>query len=395
VCERLAELREAVAGYAARFDPSLLTGADAAQVIKDAAAIENMVATIKALAATWVADTGVWRYSGDRSAAHHLARASGTSVGAAVEAIDTARRLDTLPDVAARARVGDLSAAQTSAIAGAAAADPRAASRLLEQSQRASLAELREECARVKAAAQPDLEQRRARIHQQRCLRSYTDSDGAWNMRVRNNPEVGAQIMAALAPIVDRLFCAARAEGRREPLEAYAADALAELAAGGDGERGGRGVGVKLIARADLTALLRGYPIEGETVELVGYGPVAVSAIRDLIDTGDPFLAAIATKGQAVVGVAHLGRRPTALQQTALEWLYPACAVEGCAAQAHLEIDHRVDWADTHFTLLELLDRLCKHHHYLKTHEGWALVEGNGKRAFVPPDDPRHPRKQA
>lgn len=53
--------------------------------------------------------------------------------------------------------------------------------------------------------------------------------------------------------------------------------------------------------------------------ELAGFGPVAASAVRDLMDTGDPFLSAVVTKGEAVVGVAHLGRRPTAHQQTALE----------------------------------------------------------------------------
>jgi hypothetical protein len=62
-----------------------------------------------------------------------------------------------------------------------------------------------------------------------------------------------------------------------------------------------------------------------------------------------------------------------------------------------LEFDHREDWSKTHFTLLDLSDRPCTHHHFLKTHEGWAFVEGTGKRPFVPPDDPRHPRnaKQA
>jgi hypothetical protein len=126
-----------------------------------------------------------------------------------------------------------------------------------------------------------------------------------------------------------------------------------------------------------------------ETCELVGFGPVAVSAIRDMIDSGDPFLAAVATKGQPIVGVAHLGRRATARQQTALEWLYPACAVEGCPAQAFLEIDHREEWAHTHVTVFDLLDRLCSRHHALKTNDGWALIHGTGKRPFVPPDDPR------
>jgi hypothetical protein len=57
-----------------------------------------------------------------------------------------------------------------------------------------------------------------------------------------------------------------------------------------------------------------------------------------------------------------------------------------------LEVDHRDDWAKTRRTIFDLLDRLCRHHHDLKTRDNWALVDGRGKRAFVPPDDRRHPR---
>ena len=91
-------------------------------------------------------------------------------------------------------------------------------------------------------------------------------------------------------------------------------------------------------------------------------------------------------------GVAHLGRRPTAYQRSALQWMYPSCAAPGCADQIHLENDHREDWAKTHFTAFDLMDRLCRFHHRLKTNEGWGLVDGTGKRDFVPPDDLRHPR---
>jgi len=144
--------------------------------------------------------------------------------------------------------------------------------------------------------------------------------------------------------------------------------------------------------RVDLPALLRGRVADGEVCELAGFGPVAVSAVRDLIDTADPFLAAVVTRGQQVVGVAHLGRRPNAHRQTALEWLYPTCAVQGCSASTWLENNHRVDWARSHLTVLDLLDRLCSHHHDGKSLDGWALVDGRGTRAFVPPDHPRHPR---
>ncbi len=57
-----------------------------------------------------------------------------------------------------------------------------------------------------------------------------------------------------------------------------------------------------------------------------------------------------------------------------------------------MQIDHRLDWAESRITVFDLLDRLCVHHHAFKTHDGWALVEGKGKRAFVAPDDPRPPR---
>ena len=317
----------------------------------------------------------------------------GSSVAQAVEAIETGRRLGQLPVVDAAARAGALSGQPTSVLAGGAALDPAAGRRLVQAGWESSLGELRTECARTRAAAAPDLEARRRVIHRGRYLRSYTDAEGAWNLRVRDNPEVGAEVMAALEPLRDRLFRAARREGRREPLEAYAADALAELATGGTKPETRSGSArAKVIVRVDLPALLRGHPVEGEVCEVAGLGPVAVSAVRDLLDSGDPFLAAVVTKGERVVGVAHLGWRPNARQQTALEWLSPGCTVKGCPSVALLETDHRLDWARSHLTVLDLLDRLCTHHHDLKTRANWALAPGTGKRDFVPPHDPRHPR---
>ncbi len=419
MCRRLGELREAMGDYASRFDAALISASDAARAVEEASAIEKMAATVKALAAARVARTDVWRRGGDRSAAHELARKTGTSVGQAAQALETGKRLDALPETAAAARRGELSPQQAAAITDAAGADPSAEADLLDQAKHGSLQELKDQCARTRAAAAGDHEARRRRIHDSRYLRTYSDSEGAWNLHMRDNPEAGADIMAALEPMRDRLFRQARAEGRREPLEAYAADALAELAREGSGqeatsqpgaaepasgttEPGPDGPGpykptkksstnTKILVRVDLEALLRGYPGEGELCELVGYGPVAISAIADMIRTGDPFLAAVATKGKEVLGVAHLGRRPTAHQQSALEWLYPTCAVESCSALGRLQVDHRLDWAQSHVTLFDLLDRLCAHHHHMKTHEGWALVDGSGKRAFVAPDDPRHP----
>ncbi|MGH9031380.1 MAG: DUF222 domain-containing protein [Acidimicrobiia bacterium] len=386
---RLSELRSAMKRYATRFDPALVSPRDAERVVEDAAAIEKMAATVKSLAAARVAETELWKRSGERSAAHDLAHKTGTSVGQAKEALETGRRLQDLPATAEAARRGQLSPQQASAIADAAGADPDAEQALLDTARSGSLRDLRDQCARTKANA-CDSEARRRRIHEQRCLRTWNDADGAGHLHLSDNPEAVAEIMARVTPIRDELAAKARAHGRPERLEAHAADALRHVACGIATAKSKPAA--KILARVDLSALLRGYPVGDETCELAGYGPVAVSALRDLVDTGDPFLAAIVTKGTDIVGVAHLGRRPTAHQRSALEWLYPTCAASGCNNLTFLEFDHRDDWSKTHRTVFDLLDRLCRHHHDRKTRDGWALVEGRGTRAFVPPEDPRHPR---
>ena len=219
---------------------------------------------------------------------------------------------------------------------------------------------------------------------------------------------------AAIEGYARAVFDRARLEGRREPQGAYAFDALAEIckrataAATGDdtssepsGEestapkgRVRKPVPTKIIVRVDHGALLRGWTTDGEVCEIAGVGPVPVSFVRELIESGDPFLAAVVTDGLDVLNVAHLGRKPTAHQQTALEWLCGGCSVLGCDVTVGLERDHVEDWADTKVTRLAWLKWLCGHHHDLKTHQGWALVEGPGKQPMVPPDDPRHPKNK-
>jgi hypothetical protein len=422
MCEDLSNLRGALASFVARVDIRLLSSADATRVMSDATAMEAMAGTLKALAASRVAEGDGWKKRGHRSPAEALARDTGTSLGNAKEILEVGRRLGSQPEVDAAARRGDLSFAQVSMISNAAEADPSAERRLLDEAERSSLSGLKDECARTKAQAHLDLEELRRSIRSRRSLRSWTDLEGVWRLSASGNPEDGAQIMAALSPIADGLFDEARIEGRRDPPAAYAFDALVQLARESTSEvrltrspevgnpgRGSRsaeqsgtnrekkirrGAQVKLLVRVDYDTLLRGAPARGEVCELVGYGPISVSAVNDLLEIGDPFVGAVLTKAKALVGVAHLGRRPTAHQQSALEWLYPSCAARGCPSQARLERDHRIDWSKTHFTMFDLLDLLCSHHHDLKSRDGWALVDGSGKRPFVPPDDPRHPVKR-
>jgi hypothetical protein len=147
----------------------------------------------------------------------------------------------------------------------------------------------------------------------------------------------------------------------------------------------------KVIIRVDLAALLRGVSLEGELCHIEGYGDVPVSVIEGLVANGNASLAAVLTNHETLIGSTTFRRRPNAHQQIALDFLYPSCAVKGCTQRAALQYDHRIDWSKTHFTVFDLMDRLCPHHHRLKTEKGWNLVAGVGKRHFVPPTDPRHP----
>ncbi|HET7719720.1 MAG TPA: hypothetical protein VFK43_07115, partial [Acidimicrobiales bacterium] len=95
--------------------------------------------------------------------------------------------------------------------------DPGAEGALVAKALSSSLAELGEHCGRTKASARPDAEARRGAIHDGRFLRAWTDAEGAWHLRLRTNPEVGAGVMAAIEAVRDRLFRQARAQGRPEP----------------------------------------------------------------------------------------------------------------------------------------------------------------------------------
>ena len=93
--------------------------------------------------------------------------------------------------------------------------------------------------------------------------------------------------------------------------------------------------------------------------------------------------------------VAHLGRRPTAHQRSALEVRDPECVVSGCHVRVGLEIDHVEPWSTTRVTKLDALARLCRFHHAQKTHEGYRLEGGPGHWRWLKPDgtdvDPRPP----
>lgn len=356
--------------------------------------VERLAASAKTLLARRVADACTWQRAGCRSAAEQLARVAGTSVSSARSMLETSKQVDALPATATAMRAGELSPAKAEAIASAATIAPDAEAQLLQSAATTPLAKVRERGLRAKAI---DRDAAHARIHRGRYLREFTDGEGAWNLSVRGTPDDGARFRYAFEPIVDEMFKIARAEGRKESRDAYAFDALLELArrAGGTSEATAKKPSPRFMAllRADVEALQRGSVEGDETCDIPGLGPIPVSVARDLL--GDAVLKLVITKGVDVINVTHLGRSPTVAQQVALWWRSPMCTAEDCTRTSRLENDHRIGWKETERTRLDEIDPLCEHEHDLKTYFGWSLVEGTGRRPFVPPDDPRHPNYRA
>src|SRR5436190_10373553 len=185
----LEEMRQRLADFASRFDADLLDGTTATAVMNDAVAIENMANSIKAEAARRVAATSAHRRDGHRSAAHQLAHASGIGVGKAKQQLDTAERLKALPATAQAQRQGKLSSEKAAAVADAATVDPSAEGRLLDHAARRSLGELKDECQRVKAAADPDPDATHRRLHAERCCRKRKTADGGGEILYRSTLE--------------------------------------------------------------------------------------------------------------------------------------------------------------------------------------------------------------
>jgi hypothetical protein len=359
--------------------------------------IQRLAAAAMTLLATRVDEAGDWKRAGARSAADHLAKLGGTTAQAARRALETSKQVADLPVVAEALRGGHLSSVQGEAVADAAAADPSAAARLVRTARSTNLNELRAECLRTKAAADSDPDATYRRIDAERSARFYTDREGGRNLHVRGTIDRVSRIETRLQPLVDELFKKASAEAQREPREAYVFDALAMVAeqdpaseAEPRKNRAPKSAALMLF-HLPFEAMVRG-ALEGEeTCEIVGAGPVPVRVARELL--GESILKLVITKGVDVVNVVHLGRGPTAAQKIALLWSSPKCSNIECS-RMRVEADHNPPWVETKHTVLGELEHLCDFDHDLKTNQGWSLVEGTGRRAFVPPDDARHPRNK-
>ena len=379
-------------------DPEALSGPESLEQFEMFHRIERLAAAGKTLCARQMAATQAWYSGGHRSPCHLMAEVTGSSVRHAVDLLDAAEAMRTLPATEAKFRSGSLTERQAIEVASAAVADPESEPELLELAENESFLELQKAAARVRAAATDD-EQRQRRAHRRRHFRNWVDVEGSFRFSGSLTTEAGAVLMAALEPHRQALSrqAAESDKGRRRRRDsdaAVAADALVEMAHCAAGSAPGdplRPTPAAVVhVRVDHAALERGHTERGEVCEVPGVGPVTVDWVQSLLP--DAVVAALLIEDGEVLQVAHLGRFIPAKVKTALIERDRVCVVPGCAVDCDLEIDHIRPVAARGRSELANLCRLCRFHHYLKTHHGWRISRA-GKRwlwegPHGPPPDP-------
>jgi hypothetical protein len=382
------EVLELLEKVLTRLEPERLGRAASLQMCECFVKIEKLGAAGKALCALQAADSQAWWDTGRRSPAHWVAALSGTTVGRAVAVLDTAERIQKLPQAEAAYRKGKLSEIQAEELAFAGELAPDAEQELLWAAERQALEEFRRQCARVRAAARSEDERQRY-LHRHRRLEHWIDPEGAFRLAGRFTPESGAVILAALEPF--RTKVAIRGKNQDKAC-AYLADALVAMAehsrkVPSDALRPGPGAVVHV--RVDYSALERGQVLPGELCEVPGVGPIPVAAARSF--AADAFLKAVVMDGEDIKAVAHLGRTIPERVRTALIERDPICVVPGCSQDEDLEIDHVVPVYRGGRSTVYNLARLCRWHHYQKSHFGYRYRGGPGTWTWIPPDIPTDP----
>jgi hypothetical protein len=381
--ESLAEATLLLEELVVRLDPACLSSADAVAGVDAFSRAERLCTAGLALCAGRATETRAHEREGARSAADWLARRTGQSVGEAIGALATARQAPASGALDGALRAGELSGQQAAAVAEALDVNPRCGEELLDAARTDSLRNLRVRARAAKAAAvgEDSLVVAEEELRRHRYLRTYTGRDGAVRGEFALAPLDGARLLSALEVEQREVFDAARRRGEHEAPEAYAADALVALAERPRGD--GRAVPT-LVLTADLAAFSRGAAEPGETCEIAGVGPVAVTTARSLL--GEALLKLVVRDGVDVRSVTHLGRAIPAHLRTALELRDLHCVVPGCSETRLLEIDHwRVPFAAGGPTSLDNLARVCRAHHRKKTHRGFILDGGPGKWRWRPP----------
>ena len=185
-------------------DVSILTPYESDVLFRSFGEIQRLVHTAVALLARGMQKSQAHRPAGNCDVVNDCAKQLGASVGDVSRMIETATKLEALPDVERAARKGKLSGRAAELIAGAAAKHPDAQARLLEAAEQ-GLVPLQDACLQVRRQGETDL-QRARRLHGMRRLRLFPDEEGMLGGVFRLTPEVGSQVKTLIEDTAQRFY---------------------------------------------------------------------------------------------------------------------------------------------------------------------------------------------
>ncbi len=378
--DRLDQLTTELEACFASMEVDCFDAARAARLVSSGERVRRLGDAIRTIAVGQVERTNGWKGQGAKSISEWLATETDCARYEAQSVVVLANQLQHLPVTQAALRSGTLSGTQAVEVARGAIVAPNTETQLLNLAKHATVRDLRDATNRVVAGATDEAERHR-QVHKSRYLKSWTDTDGSFNLKARMTVANGALVMAALKPMQEEIFKQARKSGAHERPEAYAADALMALCEKASASDSGAGASVTKTSRpnavmhirVDIDALKRGRTEHGEICEIAGVGPIPVATATEYL--GEAFLKLLVMDGTEIRTIAHMGRAIPAKLRTAVEERDRVCQVPTCDMTMGLEIDHIVPFAEGGAASLENLVRLCKRHHLLKTHDGYRLIK--------------------
>jgi len=352
----------------AEFDPRLLSGADCALLAETLAATEKACAAARATAAARAIECRAHTERGFADGIAWLARHTGTTTGAARQAVQTAAALGDCPTARAALVAGELSLPQAAEIVRTEAEVPGSAGELTQMARSSSLNALRDRARDLRLRAE-DPDELHRRQHRARHFRHWRDRQGMICFAGSLAPDVGVALVNRIDVETDRIRRRARRDSSNEPLEAreaHAADAVAAMLAGSGR---GRSVRADVVIVVDINAIRRGHAHAGEPCHIIGGGPIPVEVARHI--AGDAFLKVAFHDGVDIHTVKHLGRHIPAELRTALE-LGPAPTFDGaacvdCGRRHGLQWDHVNPVANKGVTSYRNVDPRCWPDHHEKT----------------------------
>lgn len=407
MAESVLSLTRALRTALVSFQPDESSGEYCAVLVEELAAMEKVSAAARVRAAARAGSCGVHRDRGFADVSDWMARATGSTAGAAKAALETVAALESQPEAKAALDAGELSLAQAQELVKTEAAVPGSTAGLLDVAKGQSLRALKDEARdrRLRAIEPEELD---AMQHARMYHRHWTTALGTIAYAGELPPEYGIPFTNRLDAETDRIWLKAH-RAARESCEGVLA--LADSAVGSaDGDEatsgaessgtgaagsanaeirrsalaaqafvrmmengGGKGKSTRadLVVVCDLHAYRRGHAHEGEACHIVGGGPIPVFLAKEL--GRDAFLKAVLHDGTEIQTIAHFGRRYPAVLQTALDLGAPpefngnVCAAPGCDRRYHLQRDHVDPVANGGETSYANNQPLCPPDHRIKT----------------------------